>query len=293
MIHSIENAYLKVQVNSMGAQLWSVQSKKSNTEYVWQGSPEHWTGRAYNLFPFIGRMYEGIFRYDGKEYPSRAHGLARYFDFTLETQTENALTFLLKDSEETKKEYPFSFEYRVRFILKDATLTTEYSVKNTDERTLICAFGGHPGINVPFDGGSFEDYYLEFSKASPIERELLDKSDRFVADKSIPYALQDGVKIPLKHELFNHDAIILKNTSGEVSIKAPHTKRYVSVTYHGYPFVGFWQMANIRPQYLCIEPWSALPAIDGKIVELESKPHMTHVQPNAESSMSFDVIIHE
>lgn len=293
MIYSIENENLKIQVNTQGAQLWSVFSKKTGVEYLWQGDPAVWSGRAYNLFPFIGRSYEGVFRYDGKEYPSRSHGLARYFEFTLEAQTENSLTFLFTDSEETKKEYPFSFEFRVIFTLNDNALTTRYVVKNTDERELICAFGGHPGINVPFDGGVFEDYYLEFSKPTAAERELLDKSDRFMADKAVPYALQDGVKLPLKHELFEHDAIILKNTSGEVAIKTPHSKRYVSVVYHDYPFVGFWQMANIRPQYLCVEPWSALPAIDGKIVELESKPHMTRVKPNGESSMRFDVIIHE
>lgn len=293
MIYLIENSVLKIQVNTQGAQLWSVFSKKTGVEYLWQGDPAVWSGRAYNLFPFIGRSYEGVFRYDGKEYPSRSHGLARYFEFTLEAQTENSLTFLFTDSEETKKEYPFSFEFRVIFTLNDNALTTRYVVKNTDERELICAFGGHPGINVPFDGGVFENYYLEFSKPTAAERELLDKSDRFMADKAVPYALQDGVKLPLKHELFEHDAIILKNTSGEVAIKTPHSKRYVSVVYHDYPFVGFWQMANIRPQYLCVEPWSALPAIDGKIVELESKPHMTRVQPNGESSMRFDVIIHE
>ncbi|MBR1974239.1 MAG: aldose 1-epimerase family protein [Clostridia bacterium] len=293
MIHSIENAYLKVQVNSMGAQLWSVQSKKSNTEYLWQGSPEHWTGRAYNLFPFIGRMYEGIFRYDGKEYPSRAHGLARYFDFTLETQTENALTFLLKDSEETKKEYPFSFEYRVRFILKDATLTTEYSVKNTDERELICTFGGHPGINVPFGAGSFEEYYLDFATPTDVRRQLLAEGDKFLADKSVPYPLKDGTKLYLKHELFEHDAIILENTSKYVALKCDKESRYVSLRYDDYKFIGFWQPAKNEPPFLCLEPWDALPAIDGAVCELENKPHMTRVPTKETKSISFTLEIHE
>ena len=83
MIYSIENEVLKVSVNSLGAQLWSVQSKKTGVEYIWQGDTAFWGGRAYNLFPFIGRMFEGKFLYEGKEYPSRPHGLARYFEFTV------------------------------------------------------------------------------------------------------------------------------------------------------------------------------------------------------------------
>ena len=89
MIHSLENESIKIEVNSQGAQLWSLYSKKTNVEYLWQGNPSVWSGRAYNLFPFIGRSYEGVFHYDGKEYPSRSHGLARYYEFSLEKRTEN------------------------------------------------------------------------------------------------------------------------------------------------------------------------------------------------------------
>ena len=78
MIYQIENEYLSVQVNDEGAQLWSLKSKKTGVEYLWQGDKAYWGGRAYNLFPFIGRMPEMIYTYDGKTYPLRTHGLARY-----------------------------------------------------------------------------------------------------------------------------------------------------------------------------------------------------------------------
>ena len=293
MIYTIENEKLKVSVDSAGAQLYSLYSKASETEYLWQGDPKYWTGRAYNLFPFIGRMYENIFRYDGKEYPSRAHGLARYFEFALESQTDDTLVFLLKDNEETHKEYPFAFEFRVFFILKGAELTTRYEVTNTDARTLICAFGGHPGINVPFGKGVFEEYYLEFSEKTDVKRQLLSESDRYMADKAVPYELVDGVKLPLKHELFNHDAIILENTSGCVVLKCDKESRYVTMKYEDYKFIGFWQVLDPTAPYICLEPWSALPAIDGKVVELETKPHMTHVAVGEKATKTFVLEIHE
>ncbi len=293
MIYTIENEKVKVSVNSFGAELYSFYSKTTNTEYLWQGDPEYWSGRACTLFPFIGRMFEGYFRYDGKEYPSRAHGLARYLDFALEAQTENSLTFLLTDSEETHAEYPFRFEFRVIFRLEGAELLTRYEVTNTDDRTLICAFGGHPGINVPFGKGIFEDYYLEFDKKTDVKRQLLSDSDRFMADKAIPYPLVDGVKLPLRHELFNHDAVILENTSGCVSLKSTKDSRYVTMKFSDYKFIGFWQVLNPTTPYVCLEPWSALPAIDGVIVDLESKPHMTHVPANQKATASFTLEIHE
>ena len=293
MIYTIENDKLKVDVNTMGAELFSLYSKVTDTEYLWQGDPNYWKGRAYNLFPFIGRMYDEIFRYDGKIYPSRIHGLARYFEFTLERQTENSLLFLFKDNEETHKEYPFAFEFRVEFILNDTQLVTRYEVTNTDDRTLICAFGGHPGINIPFGEGVFEDYYLEFAEKTDVRRQLLTETISFMADKAVPYELVDGTKLPLRHDIFNCDAIILENTCNHVAIKSTKDKRYVSMKYDGFPFIGFWQVFNPTAPYVCLEPWSALPGPDLTLVDLENKPHMTHVAPKEKAEKSFTLEIHE
>lgn len=293
MIHFLENEQIKIEVNSLGAQLMSVFSKKTQTEYLWQGDPAYWTGRAYNLFPFIGRMYEGVFDYQGTRYPSRAHGLARYFEFDLEEKTEDCLTFLFTSNDETKKEYPFTFEFRVRFLLNGAKLTTEYEAKNTDTQTLICAFGGHPGINVPFGKGSFEEYYLDFGKEQTPSRQLLAEGDKFLADKSVPYALQEGRKLPLRHDLFDHDAIILENSGGYVAVRCDKESRYVSLQYTDYPFIGFWHACKTDAPYVCLEPWSALPAIDGAVVNLESKPHMTRIPVGESKRMSFTLEIHE
>ncbi|MBQ7913024.1 MAG: aldose 1-epimerase family protein [Clostridia bacterium] len=293
MIHSIENSQLKISVNTMGAQLWSVYSKQTDTEYLWQGDPAFWGGRAYNLFPFIGRMYEGKFRYADEEYPSRCHGLARYFEFVLESQTENKLVFLFTDNAETKKEYPFAFEFRVAFILEGAKLTTEYSVVNKDSRELICAFGGHPGVNVPFGKGAFEEYYVEFSQPTSARKLSLAEPSKLMAGTSEPFALEGGVKLPLRHDLFDQDAIVLENTSGEVCIKCDKESRFVSVRYEQFPFIGFWHADHKPAPYVCIEPWSALPSVDGILTELESKPNMTHVAPNQTKTISFCLEIHE
>ena len=293
MIYTIENEKLKVDVNSMGAELFSLYSKVTDTEYLWQGNPTYWKGRAYNLFPFIGRMYTETFRYEGKEYHSRIHGLARYFEFTLESQTENSLTFLFKDNEETHKEYPFAFEFRVQFILNGTELVTRYEVTNTDDRTLICALGGHPGINIPFGKGVFEDYYLEFGEKTDVKRQLLTETISFMADKAVPYELVDGTKLPLRHDIFDCDAIILQDTCSYVSIKSDKEKRYISMRYDGFPFIGFWQVFNPTTPYVCLEPWSALPGIDKTLVDLETKPHMTHVAPNGKAEKSFTLEVHE
>ncbi len=292
MIYTIENDVLSVSVETQGAQLKSVYSKKSKTEYLWQGDPEFWTGRAYNLFPFIGRMYNGKYLYRGKTYNIRPHGVARYNEFVAEAQTENKLVFLLKDSETTYKEYPFHFEYRVIFELNGNALSVRQEAKNTDENTLICAFGGHPGINVPFGKGKFEDYYLEFSEPTAPEQQLLSEH-KFMAEQTQAYPLVNGVKLPLEHSLFDNDAIILQNTSRCVTLKSDLDEKTVKMRYDDFKYIGFWHIDQKAAPYICLEPWSALPANEGKTDDLEQKADMFHIACGDTAAATFTLEILE
>ncbi len=293
MIYSIENDKFRVSVDTSGAQLQSMYSKETNTEYIWQGDSKYWSGRAYNLFPFIGRMYKNVYSYQGTLYTARSHGVARYNVFRLEERSATRLVMLLTDNVDTLQEYPFHFEFRVIFELKDNILNVRYEVKNTDTKTLICAFGGHPGINIPFGKGEFEDYYVEFSEKTSIQRQLLSDSDRFMAGKAIPYALQDGTKLPLIHDLFNHDAVILSNTSRYVRLKSDKESRYVAMNFEDFKYLGIWHPGDTDAPFVCLEPWGALPATDGIIDNLEIKADMIHVPVNETAKASYTVEIYE
>ena len=48
MEHTIENGVLRVRIDSLGAQLMSIQ--KEGTEYLWQGNPQYWERRARCCF---------------------------------------------------------------------------------------------------------------------------------------------------------------------------------------------------------------------------------------------------
>ena len=36
------------------------------TEYLWNGDPAYWTGRAPNLFPYVGRLTNDRYAYGGE-----------------------------------------------------------------------------------------------------------------------------------------------------------------------------------------------------------------------------------
>ena len=292
MIYSIENKILKATVDTSGAQLQSIYSKATETEYLWQGDPAYWAGRAYNLFPTIGRMYKNTYTYDGNEYSLRCHGIARYRAFQLTDRTATKLTFRLTEDEDSLKEYPFKFEFFIRYELKEATLEISFIVKNTDEKELIFALGGHPGFNVPFGNGAFEDYYLEFSEKTKVLFHTLSES-KFMTGEKLPLPLTEGVRLPLRHELFDNDAAILGNTCREISLKSKADPRYITVTYPDFRYLGVWHTPETDAPFVCIEPWSALPATDGVITDLSAKEDMTRLAPGKTYKTLWSIEIHE
>lgn len=74
MLYTIFNDFIEVTISDVGAELQSIRSKSDGTEYLWQGNPEFWAGRAYNLFPICGRLTEGRYTFEGKTYEMNLHG---------------------------------------------------------------------------------------------------------------------------------------------------------------------------------------------------------------------------
>lgn len=81
MFYTIQNDYLKVTVNSLGAELHSIQSA-DGTEYLWQGNPDVWDGQAPNIFPYVARLTEQKYTYGGKEYTMKIHGFINAVELT-------------------------------------------------------------------------------------------------------------------------------------------------------------------------------------------------------------------
>ncbi len=290
MTYSISNGILRVEVETLGAQLKSVYSLKTNVEYLWQGDEKIWSGRAYNIFPYVGRNYNGEYIFKNKKYPLRIHGLARYYEFTLVDKSENSLTFLFSSNDETKKQYPFDFEFYVIYTICANQLKCDYRVKNCGEDKMFFALGGHPGFNVPFDKGAFEDYCVQFEK-NYANLHLLSDS-MFISGKVEKYNFDDN-RIKLAHSLFDRDALIFSNAGSTVKIASYKTNNYLEFGFADYKYLALWQMPNTDAQYVCLEPWSALPAFDGKMDELDKKPDVLSLEGGDETTKSFSVKICE
>ena len=157
------------------------------------------------------------------------------------------LAFRLIQSEKSLECYPFEFELIITYRLKGSSVSIEYTVHNPGSKELIFSVGGHPGFNVPFakDGTEFTDYYLEFDKPADV-RSIVMSPTCYTTREEHPFIMENGVRLALKHELFDNDAIVLDDPCRAVSIKNGKNDRFVRVEYPDMSYLGLWQRAAHR-----------------------------------------------
>lgn len=291
MIHTISNSFLSVDINSLGAELMSIKDSEGH-EYLWQGDEKYWHGRAYNLFPICGRLMDGKYTYNGKTYEMNLHGFARKTEFKMISERAGtSIMFRIRGTEETKKMFPFRFNYLVKYELQKNVLKITYGLINPGSKEIIYSFGGHPGFNVPIMSDNFEDYYLEFSDRTSPKRVIM-SPNYLVTKERRDFPLVDGNKIYLKHNLFDDDAIILEGAAKEVSIKSKNHDKSVTVSYPSMKYIAFWHTTgSTEAPFVCIEPWCSLPAYEGVVDELETKPDMFKLEPGGNHSVEWSIKI--
>ena len=75
-VFQLQNNVLSIKVNSCGAELCSVISAKFQIEYIWQADEKNWARHAPILFPIDGKLKDGKYTYQSKEYELPQHGFA-------------------------------------------------------------------------------------------------------------------------------------------------------------------------------------------------------------------------
>ena len=277
MIYEIKNQALTVAIDTRGAQMQSIKDRNGQ-EYLWQGDPAYWPDRALNIFPYVARLTRGKYTLHGKEYSMDIHGFVCSCDLKAEKTAENKICFQLRANSITRAQYPFDFVYGVCYELDENSLKITYSVKNEGKETMYFGIGGHPGFGIPFEKDTvFEDYYLEFSKpCRPVRIGF--SEDCFLNGEDTPFPLKGDRILSLRHNLFDEDAIVLKQMAKEVTLKNKKGTKAIAVSYPEMDYLGIWHAPKTDAPYVCIEPWSSLPSRKNVVEDLKSQPDLISLE---------------
>lgn len=286
--YTLSNDTLSVTLSSLGAELRSV--RRGDCEYLWQGTPPFWAGRAPNLFPICGRLFEKRYTFAGHEYTMELHGFARFEEYEAQPDADGlGVRFRLAANDRTRAQYPFEFAFEVAYRLDGETVHCAIRVANAGKETLPFAYGAHPGFNVPLGGdGAFGDWFLEFGADCSPDRFILSPSC-LQTGRRVAFPLAPGNRIPLRHDLFDDDAIFLSRCAASVTLASARSHRAVTMRYPDMPYLGIWHTPHTEAPFVCIEPWCGLPAYDGEVEDFSSRPDMFRLAPGAEKRLAYDI----
>ncbi|MFI3171851.1 MAG: aldose 1-epimerase family protein [Eubacteriales bacterium] len=290
MKYLIKNEHLSVVVFAKGGELQSIKGN-DGTEYLWQGDPTYWDGKAPNLFPYIARLTQGRYKIANQEYSMDIHGFLKDTTLELEEHTENKLVLTMESNEVTEKQYPFKFQFYVMYEIIGQSLQITYSVENQDTKTMYFGIGGHPGFHVPLEKElGFEDYYLQFAESGIATRVGMSE-DCFVTEQDTEFELVNGNKIPLVHTMFDDDAIILTDMSKEITLKSDKSNKNITVRYPEMKYLGLWHMPKTDAPYICIEPWTSLPSRKDVVEDLETQPNLIALETEKKYTNMWSITI--
>lgn len=247
---TLDNGTLTVEIAELGAEIKRV--CLAGEERLWNSDPAFWKSSAPIMFPICGGLPEDKFTCNGREYTLSKHGFAKLMEFEVEHNDGLKAVFLLKDSPETLKQYPWHFELRVSYSLYGSALKVEYDVKNTSDEDMYMSIGSHEAYACP---EGVEDYDIIFEKKENLYSCVLDGN--LLSYERIPL-LKDSDTLPLYDKYFAVDALVFKDLkSRTATLRNRKTGKSTTVKFDGFDYFLVWKKPNAG--YICLEPWTGIP----------------------------------
>lgn len=293
MLFTLENNNIKITAHTNGGELHNLTSKKTNTEYLWNGDATYWKYHAPILFPIVGKVKDGKYLIDGQTYELPQHGLARVREFNMINQNENEISFELSYSEDTLKVYPYKFSLIISYTLLDNGVKISYTVKNLDDKKIYFSIGAHPAFMCPVDTTKSQtDCYFEFNEIENTSKMLLDTQTGLFSHNR-EECLKNTNKIQITKDLFKDDALIFDDLkSNTVTIKSTNDTRSLSMNFEGFPYMALWSQPTGAP-FVCLEPWYGHADYSDFTGEFKDKEGVESLDIDKTFSCSYTVTINE
>lgn len=246
---TISNEFLTATFSETGAELKSLKDNKK--EYIWYGDPKFWTGSSPVLFPICSGLKDDEFIYEGKTYTMQKHGFARRAKFDVENVDKTSATFLLSSQNCPQENYPFKYEFRIKYTLQEKTMNVEYNIRNLTDGDMYFSVGAHEAYHCP---EGIENYQIIFEKSENLDAYQLEGP--LLTDATKSYG-KDTTTLQLENSLFQNDCLIFKNlNSRSVKLLNKITKQEIKVDFNGFNFLLVWTVPGAP--FICIEPWCGI-----------------------------------
>lgn len=285
---TISSGDLSARIAPLGAELWSL-ADRAGREYMTDADPAFWTGHAPILFPIVGALSGGRYRLDGREYALPKHGFARHSLFEVVETAPDRARFRLRDSDETRKVYPFAFVLELEFLLEAMSLHMTAAVTNAGGEAMPFSFGYHPAFAWPLPGGAAKaDHTIAFEQGEPQPIRRIDMATGLVMPEPVATPVEGHLLTPDAAQ-FEADALIWDRLASRALTFGAPGGAQLAVAFPDTPMLGIWQKPGAN--YLCIEPWQGMADPLGYTGDFRAKPGVLSLEPGASRSFRMDVSV--
>ena len=223
-----------------GATVVSLQ--KDGVEFLYRdpenlASPERPRCGIPFLFPIFGRLQDGKYTWEGREYEMAIHGFAHTSPWQVAEHTSDTLRLVLEANEETLQQYPFSFRVTLTFRAEETSLTLKQRYENLSSNPMPYNYGFHP-------------YFLTKSLENmAVEATANTFWDFAAGQKTFGHG---SVSLRLPEGAPETGAVFLGVQSPTVLHNVSEHRRLTMEFDETYPTQVLWHMAG-KP-FLCVEP---------------------------------------
>ncbi len=277
----IKNEQLTAVFSTFGAELHSLRGK-DGVERIWQGDPQYWKSHAPLLFPVAGGLKDDAYTLDGVRYSLPKHGYVRKVEWQLESQQADSATFLLTLQHPG---FPFKYELRAIYTLRDNRLLVEYNTKNLDTQDFCFSMGAHEAYATP---EGIEEYELVFDEPESFDSNLLDGS--LITHQTVNMGKDTKVFKLHREDFEKYDSPVFLNLNSRgVTLQSHLHDRKMRVDYPEMNVLLLWTVPGAG--YICIEPWHNAPDFVDADGDIRRKPGIITLHPGEERSLFHTVTV--
>ncbi|MDV7105131.1 hypothetical protein R3X26_12030 [Vibrio sp. TH_r3] len=232
------------QIKIKGAELVSFYCLDNNQNWMWKG--ESWPNSAPILFPIVGNLVDGMYRYNGKRYALNRHGFARNKLFHITERTEEKVTLQLCSSNETREQYPFDFVLEVTFSLQPRGLEVSYKISNSGREAMWFSIGSHPGLEIGRNAVVKFEFVSQPFIGNKGFTSLTEQANISILDKKIVLEQWDFSNGPLYFTDLPAQSIVLEDQTFGMRV----------IEIDDSPFFALWKLKG--ENFICLEPWQGI-----------------------------------
>lgn len=292
----LSNGVLTARISEKGAELTSLRRLDFDYEFIWQADTLYWNRHSPILFPIVGKVWDGHYRVDGKEYSLPQHGFARDMEFTVLCRQSDSVVLALQSTPQTLEKYPYPFRLEVVYTLVENNLETKWNVKNIGNAEMCFQIGAHPGFNLPdYDPTDFiHGYFRLLSNGQPVQNLVVGDLTQqgYRSDSASLISLDGDAFLPITPGLFARDALVLEEyQTDHVELYDKYGTQLLSLECADAPVWGLWSPPAKNAPFVCIEPWQGRCDVHGYCGDISGRDYIQKLEPGKTGSFSYCTVL--